>query len=305
MTNHDDQRPVPIPTQDSGEALDQIRADRACAGCGFNLFGQSVTKEEHYGLAVARCPECGTVAALQQYPAMTHWVNRFRMIIGAFYILILLAFFVGSTFAVSGFMFGSTNVASDRLSDYLVDDYTAWIAVQNGEAETIEQALAAPSTTRYWYSNMDRKYASDRFDQAVDNFGSLWSNMDREWVIIMVPAACVCFAFGTFWSITLLGCTRKRALLVPLVSCMIGATVTFGVNQIDLVNASVRDIATQLYIPVVVPIVLIIELVAIAAGIFLGRKLARFVIRIALPARARVPFSIFWARDELELPRPG
>lgn len=285
---------------ETNQTTDQIRADRACAGCGFNLFGQSVTKEEHYGLAIARCPECGTVAALQQYPVMTHWVNRFRLIIGAIYVLFLIGAFVGSTAAMTGFAFGSSHEASDNLAKYIAQSHAVWNHAQNQPATSV----TTNTIQSYRYYRLEKAYADNELDRAVSEFGSLWANMDRGWIVIMVPAIGVSFAFGVFWSIALLGSSRKQAILIPLISCLIGAVIVIVINRPDVQNSSVRDLAVQMYVPLIAPVVLLIELTAAGVGIALGRNLARFMIILALPPRSRVPFSIFWTRDGLELPKP-
>ncbi|MBO6738957.1 MAG: hypothetical protein JJ916_03770 [Phycisphaerales bacterium] len=290
---------------------DQIRADRACAGCGFNLYGQSVTKEAHYGLAIARCPECGTVAALQQYPAMTHWVNRFRLILGAIYVVMLLAVFVASTIGISAFAFAGSRVASANLGQYLIDDYNTWTAEKEAEqaAQTAPAALQVtmpqlPGLLTSWSSNLSPEYMAFRLKGALDEFGSQWGNMNREWIIIMIPASIVSGAIGVFWSTALLGASRRRALLVPLASCLIGGAFIIGANSPDNTNPWTWDYAHQLYIPMMTPVILAIEFIALAFGIYVGRMFARFVVRLALPPRARVPLGILWARDGLEMPRP-
>jgi hypothetical protein len=276
---------------------DQIRADRACVGCGFNLFGQTVTREEHYGLAIARCPECGTVAALQQYPSMTHWVNRFRMIIAAIYVFLLFAFFAGSTVGISGFAFGASSVASENLRRHLGDSHQAWNELQNTQQATT-------NGIPFYSSFLSQEYIEEELPSVIEEFGPLWGNMDPEWVIVLVPAVVVCFAIGSFWSVVLLGSTRKRAILLPLISCVIGCAFILAANRPDYNSAYIWNLAHQLYIPSMTPVVLLIELIALACGIWLGRSIARFAVRIALPARARVPFSILWTRDGLKLPRP-
>lgn len=285
---------------ETNHTTDQIRADRACAGCGFNLFGQSVTKEEHYGLAIARCPECGTVAALQQYPVMTHWVNRFRLIIGAIYVLILVGAFVASTAAISGFTFGATNIASQNLAEHIAFQYGSWSSRQSNATGQ----GTAPAAWTYRYSNLEQEFVETQLGQVMGLYGNLWDNADREWVIIMIPMLCVCFGVGVFWSVTLLGSTRKRAVLLPLASCLIAAALIVAINKPDPLNASVNQYATQLYVPIIVPIVLSLALSTMMFGVWIGRIFARFMIVLALPPRSRVPFSIFWTRDGLELPRP-
>ena len=101
------------------QTVGEIRADRACVGCGFNLFGQSIVKEEHYGLGICRCPECGTVAALQSYPVMSHWVNRFRVLIAAIWIVLLLAFFAGNIGVISGLTAAACDESAKSMADII------------------------------------------------------------------------------------------------------------------------------------------------------------------------------------------
>ena len=42
-----------------------VTGDRFCTGCNYNLIGQRVVREEHYSLFIVRCPECATVASVQ------------------------------------------------------------------------------------------------------------------------------------------------------------------------------------------------------------------------------------------------
>lgn len=46
------------------------------------------------------------------------------------------------------------------------------------------------------------------------------------------------------------------------------------------------------------------QLIFALLGVYLGRKIARFVICMSLPPRYRTSLSIFWSRDGLELPKP-
>lgn len=293
------------PTADRPNApSDQIRADRACAGCGFNLYGQSVTREEHYGLAIARCPECGTVAALQQYPAMTHWVNRSRMVLSAIYLLILLAFFAGGTIAMSAFAYASAEIASNPLATHLQNDYNLWSnAQQNGSSTTGTPVPTTGITWAYQNTTLQPEYIDQELDRAINDFGGLLRNMDKSWFALIVPAGFVAFAIGIFWSVALLGSSRKQAMLLPVASAGIGAAFLAGVNQPDYNNPWIWTLAGQLYIPWFSPMVLALLLIPTALGVFFGRKLARLVIRLALPPRARVSFGLLWTRDGLEMPK--
>jgi len=123
------------------ESFDEIRADRACIGCGFNLYGQTVTKEPHYGIVITRCPECGTVAALQTYPVMTHWANRFRSLTAALWVVILLGFFMGNMTSMMGMTQGASNIAGNKMSDIIGEANAIWVQ----EQEALQQAAKLAS----------------------------------------------------------------------------------------------------------------------------------------------------------------
>ena len=72
--------PRPTPAE---PRLGVLSADRPCARCGFNLHGATIIREPHYQLVSARCPECGQLAALQEYPSLSAWTGRARLLFAA------------------------------------------------------------------------------------------------------------------------------------------------------------------------------------------------------------------------------
>ena len=334
------------PTQP--EQFDEIRADRACIGCGFNLYAQPVTKEEHYGLAICRCPECGTVASLQQYPVMSHWVNRFRLLLAAVWIFLLLGIYVGNTAAITGMTQGSCYIAAESLGHILGSEHQAWedaktaallaeqaqqsesaseqrepttptntgtntpgtttITTANGVTTTIVNGTVVTTTgttgtSSGWWTQITPEWKEAHMDDTITLHGGLWKNVDREFLIMLLPTGIVATVFGIFWSVALLGATRKKVLLLPLISCVIGFGIVFAINAADNTYENGSGIAAGLYTPIVAPMMLVYQFLVMALAIWIGRKLARLIVTMALPARGRVPLSILWTRDGLELPR--
>jgi len=295
--------------RDAGD-LDQIRADRACIGCGFNLYGQTVSKEEHYGLAIARCPECGTVAALQQYPLMSHWVNRFRAILAALWIVLLLGTFGLSTMAISGFAISISEVASNPLGDYIGLSFTQWQedqaagATPAGTAGNVTPVITRQMTGSYQWVTVSPEWYDIHLDSCVASFGNLWANMDRGAYIFLVPAGVVSLLLGVYWSIALLGASRLRALCVLVLAALIGGVfvISFNTGVGNFPWAS--NIAEEYYAVRIVPFVMIYQLLWMGVGLFFGRMVARFVVCLALPARSRVPLGVLWTRDGLSPPSP-
>jgi len=307
---------------------DEIRADRACIGCGFNLFGQTVTKEPHYGMAITRCPECGTVAALQTYPAMSHWVNRFRSIIAAVWIVLLLGAFAGNTMILTGLSLSATELASENLAEIIGASHEEWDKAREAQpVATITQPNAAPTqvvisgstfttsngttvvipgsgSNSFRWVTISEEWKRDHLDSTIEQAGGVWANADGEFLIMLIPGIIVGVLCGIFWSVTLLGGSKKRAMLVPLVACLIAVAMVIGINNADSSFQWAREISRGYYAPIIAPIMISIQLVALCLGVLLGRKIARFVVVMALPARNRVPLSLLWTCEGHSLPKP-
>lgn len=319
--------------------FDEIRADRACVGCGFNLYAQPVTKEEHYGLAICRCPECGTVAALQSYPAMTHWVNRFRMLIAAAWVAMLLAVFVVNIMTYMGMATGASNLASERMGDIIGAAHNEWTVEQaqnkalsstttpttpapavpgvpagttivtNNGITTINGVMVGTTTPavatpgQYRWTWLTAGWAKEHLDQVVKDSGGLVAHLDRKSLLMLIPGTIVAALFGIFWSVALLGGSRRRGTIVPLIVCLVALLVHLGVSRPNYNFTSVGSIAQDLYAPVVGPVYMAYLFLMSVVGIWIGRKIARLVIVLAVPARGRVPFSLLWTCEGHTLPK--
>ena len=307
---------------------DEIRADRACIGCGFNLFGQTVTKEPHYGMAICRCPECGTVAALQTYPAMSHWVNRFRSIIAAVWIVLLLGAFAGNTMILTGISISATELASENLAEIIGASHDQWTK----DKEVQAAALTAPAATgtpvvingtttitttggttvvfpgsgsnSFRWVTISEEWRKDHLGSTIDQAGGIWANADTEFLIMLIPGIIVGVLCGIFWSVTLLGGTKRRAMLVPLVACLVAVAMVIGINSTGSTFQWAREISRGYYAPIIAPIMISVQLAALCFGVLFGRKIARFVVIMALPPRNRVPLSLLWICEGHSLPKP-
>jgi len=343
MTEHEQSKP-------GAYTPDEIRADRACIGCGFNLFGQTVTKEEHYGLAITRCPECGTVAALQTYPVMGHWVNRFRALIAAVWVLVLLGAFMGNTMAWVGMTQGASSLASQDMSDIIGSANAAWVrerdaAIATAKESTNTTAAATPSASQiasptgglpagttiitaggvttvngvvvstpapattittpgqYRWTWLDPVWMENHLDATVRSSGGLWKNINTEYLVMMIPGAIVAVLSGIFWSVALLGGTRRKAAMVPMVVGVLAVLIHFGIHFPDSGTTYASHVAEDLYAMVIGPAYIGSLFVLSWIGIWIGRSVARWVVVMALPAQNRVPLSLLWTRDGKALPR--
>lgn len=293
----ENERPI-----EDGMMSEHIRADRACIGCGFNLYGQSVFKEEHYGLAIARCPECGEVAALQTYPTMSHWVNRFRTLLAGVWVVALLFAFILQSMLIGTYADSVGQSASDQLARKIGEAYYNW-AEDNGQTTSIAAWGGTPESYYQWVQ-IPSDWADEHLDGVIAEFGGLWSNFDRSSVIYVIPASIAAFMMGVFWSVVLLGADRKRVAIVPLVACVLVMAMMLIEFSSSFMPPQASEVAKALYINVLAPIAIIVQLPALFLGVFFGRKIARWIIILTLPPRSRVSLSMLWTRDGLELPRP-
>ncbi len=367
---HGDERPS---KNDAQDGLNQIRADRACIGCGFNLFGQSVVKEEHYDLAIVRCPECGVVGALQSYPTMSHWVNRFRALLTALWILVLIGAFSIYTMIVMGFSAGALEIASDDFGSLIGSYHAQWVEEQaslaqeaqqawveqpmnvqadeetgiTGEADKDETGVAVgeidesalqvgtvTSTTNgvtttvttnadgtttttvngvmntnwvgggYQWSMITPIWRDRHLEQAIDDAGGIWANLDRGFLVIFIPGFVVSLMAGLFWSVTMLGARRRTVVWVPVIAGLIAGAMSMTINSTSGTNVWASELAKAETAPIVIPMIIGFQILIAALGVFIGRKVARTVVLMTLPPQGRVSLSMLWTRDGLEMPRP-
>lgn len=132
------------------EARSVLVGDRLCASCGFNLVGQSIVREPHYGMIMVRCPECGSAAALQEYPLLGRWASRWTRVLIVAWFFVLFAV----TMATAGSLFGISIAASEMsywpFSEFVLKRYNEWYLVQPvvpaPAGVSVASSIASPSS---------------------------------------------------------------------------------------------------------------------------------------------------------------
>lgn len=292
-------------TPDQGTPASTILADRACIGCGFNLYGQTVTKESHYGLAVARCPECGTVAALQSYPVMTHWVNRFRALLSALFLILLVAVFAANTASHTGMTRTTIESASENLSRAIAEAYGGATQTQSTPQTitTSSGSVVINRTVSRWVT-LDQAWIDNKLDDAVEEAGGVAALTNPDHAVLYIPITLMSFVFGAFWSLALLNQPRWRAAAWSAAVVLFAGAIFYTVT-LNLTPETPRDFAADLLTNTIAPRVIGTQLVVTIQGVVLARAIARRVIVFAIPPRARVPFSVLWTSEDKPLPKPG
>ena len=273
-----------VTSRDQGEApkderLGVITGVRICAKCGFNLMGQTILREPIYSLIVARCPECGQVAPLQEYPSNARLARHWTMFLSALLILLILGFGMGVSLSMMGFMFVVLDEGTDlltftiRAGDWSVPTDTAsiesWRRLSENTLAAAWPDIAAPLTGGAVFAIIGGLFVSITM-------------LRLRWLLLAVGA----------WTL----------LAAPIIGWAIQwAYVTMHVN--GQLTISARDMAHYLLGPRLALLTILIYAVCTAGAALLGRPIVRRLVLLLLPAPMRAGLAPLWLTDGKELPK--
>ena len=287
-----------------------IQGDRLCVSCAYNLRGQPVVQEPHYGLFLVRCPECGTPAAVQEYPLLGRWPGRIRVFVALSYLLVCI-FAVSITAAPLGGMAAAlADVSSDTLAGEIAARWTEHAASEEAAGRdpfrgtnfgVQRDAEGRPMPSR-WTQVRVAWWASER--------GSIVARAGVSTVLrVTAPAlplvALAAFAIGCVWAVLLLWASRRvlfaaalvplaLAVLVMLIDGSLDAPTRGWMNANDL---AWRELTVDAFI-----VVLVLWFTAGGLGLITGRPLARLGVRALLPPTMRGALAELWFTDNKPLP---
>jgi hypothetical protein len=288
-----------------------LAGDRPCTGCGYNLVGQPVVRESRYQMLIARCPECGQVASLQEYPLLGRWVGRWTMLLAAGWFLAVLLLAA----ATGGLLYGlSTAVAQSASEPFAVwltqrqfDDLKALEAAGALPQDAQWVVTQSPGATPYsalvpsWSSKQDFRallVEAGGWRRGVD-FGAL-----KGWIGVAVAM----FVAGCVWALAF-GHRRGRGLLltgvIPIALAVFFALLTWISNATTATNlqwAGAIWVADQLVGDPFIWMTIAFGTVPFAAGLLLGRPITRGLATILLPPRFRSALALLWTTDGLSPP---
>lgn len=318
--------PHPLPSNPSAppsipgsDRLGTLIGDRICITCGYNLVNQPLVREPHYQMIIARCPECGTVASLQEYPLLGRWANRWSWLFAALWVLFLLAFFAATAGSIYGISYGAGYVASERLGDFIAAEYRAHLEEQrkglaldsagniapaslaqaakiDNEIDYLENGYGQPDST--WSYDLEATLAANGGYQKVINWRALaiW-----QWL------AFAAFIYGVIWSVLLPHLRGRSCLLIPLVYLAILGLICAALwIQSEPARMGSLIWFAELGAPLIRPLFtaasVLFALCILSLGLILGRRIARLLVRIFLHPRWRGPFAFLWHADHLSPP---
>lgn len=254
-----EQKPVIPPLQRQM----QLETDFFCHQCGYNLHGQIVSRDERLDLLICRCPECGRFhPAGLGVSATRPWLAR----AGIGLIVIWVMFAIG-VFLLSGFFMGLFTWV--HLETFTTRDY------DNASRYIINNMYAGP-IPRILRHERDDYYSQSR---------------NVAWKVMGSLSIANALLLGGFCAVAMWH-VRKNRLYLVLGWPILTALITYGLwwaneNLVRIAGWSMSRIA----------IYAIVNIVAMAIGLQIGRPVARFVLRVVVPPKLRQHTHFLWTCD--------
>jgi len=294
--------PTTAPTQ----RVALLTGDRLCAACGFNLHGQSIVREPHYGMLIVRCPECSSVAALQEYPTLGRWAGRWAGVLAGLWLLVLLGAWAASAGIISASSYAVSESFTRPAALRIAGAFVEWASSEDVQAQLTARNSWATNQTVNSYTWIDDDWLqSQDLRSLTAGPGGLADRYDflaaKGWVGIGIAA----FVIGCFWSVALLHAGwRGRAAAALAIVALAGLfdwMAFSGSRSWGAVLAS--DVAHQEFGGLAMGATLAFSLLPLMVGMTLGRRLARLTVRVLLPPRLRGPLAFLWYCDALPAPK--
>jgi hypothetical protein len=285
--------------------ISTVVGDRLCIRCGFNLHGQPIVREPVYQLLIAQCPECGTPAALQEYPALGRWAGRWAALLAVAWLLIL----VGAIFVTGGTVAGMTHAAGESaartLAVSLGERHQAWLASPAGERRREQRSGwgygAYSMLSQEWIETGEHRVVLHEAGgplRALD-----WRGTAEIWLWMVF----LCGMLGLCWSVFLLARPRWQVAIFMLLPAAFALLLVFYFRSDYDYGWGWRyahQFGASLLWPWPLFFSFIIAGAALGTGIGTGRHITRFLARVLLPPRMASSLDFLWIIDGRDPPRP-
>jgi hypothetical protein len=288
----------------------QLSGDRLCAKCAFNLNGQTIVRERHYGLLMVRCPECGTGAALQEYPLLGRWAARLGYVAAAAWLGAMMLLVVLSALAV----WGEANLVMEKTTRPYSDKIQALWAAHYSEEQRKATAAGTAAAGAYWTPNVAdeqewwKKFDFERVFVELGGWRGAISWMGL-WELFLGGLLMVCL--GSLMAVCAPHARTGRRLLIGCAVIGLGGLFVIA----DWLQTDSRMVMFGYYYTgyeAQRALALYLLPPAVAAcgamyivGLWVGRAFARTAVAILLPPRLRGSLAFLWYVDGKPMPRVG
>jgi len=279
------------------QRVSSLVGDRMCIRCAYNLVGQPVLREPHYNMLIVRCPECATVASVQEYPLLGRWANRWAAVAVGLWFLLMMGLWIGTGAMIFGFSVGIGEWAAEGMSDALYNGHQQW-SVQAAAATQPGSRIQASTLTfeNWWNSSDSRAFIAEQ--------GGWLALINWEALLLWIPLGILSFALGCVWAMMLLGQRIAGRLLWGgfIVAVATAFSIIPLVDWIARDASSGRAIAYMTLSPIFLGMSVAFGTLCLGIGLVVGRNLIRWLLCLLLPPRLRSPLAMFWLADGLEPP---
>ena len=294
------------------EKVSEIIGERVCASCGFNLFAQPILREHHYNMLIVRCPECGTVAAIQEYPILGKWANRWSKLLAAFWLIVIFGGLILSAVLISALV---NNVANESVQPFasaigkLFEPYRLQHPELYGKDSQYERWFDGDvnyvTDRDYIYSYVDRSWWEDIAKQSQAN---PLQNVTYDWVAVFQPRIFYLslILIGIAWSVVMIGASRKMLLAALLIIGLLAWAAIMAAIDLDMSAnyywwsgniTMAQNIALEFKGPTIRPLLITVMLFPLAIGMLFGRPIVRFLVITLYPPRMRGWLAFLWIED--------
>jgi len=294
------------------QRVSEVIGERICADCGFNLFGQPILREHHYNMLIIRCPECGTVAALQEYPLLGKWANRWSKLLAAFWLIIIFGGLILSGSLISAM---ANNVANESVYPFataigkLFQPYRLQHPEIYGKdtqyGNWYNTGVEYKTDTDFIYSYIDRSWWEDTGQSQLQDSSS--RKIHYDWSVVFQPQYIYLslFLIGIIWSVIMIGATRKSLIVALLVIGLLAWVVIIATN--DWSTSALmywrgnityaQTLASELKGPPIRLLLIAWLLIPLAIGMLFGRPIVRWLVIALYPPRMRGWLAFLWIAE--------
>jgi hypothetical protein len=269
-------------------------------------------------MVMVRCPECGTVGPIAEYPIASAAARRFGYLISVVWLVaVLLICLVVGIWAAGAAQLGK-NAALDPVALAIAEKF-----IEYAKADAAKQAqagVAAANTWSTWAASqapssmvwIDGTWWGTQANQAWLNEARskhrpfalvLMPMWIRAWVLLLPAGMILACLFPHL---------RRPALCLVAIGVVIvgagflwllgtgantwGGMGSWGRLALDLASTVVGFSATAIQLAMLLP--------SLVVGVCIGRPVARWLIVWLLPPRLRLAYSFLWIADGKPLPKP-
>lgn len=300
MSDPADEQPAMQPFEQARQ-VGTVELDRYCAACGYNLRQQAIRRDAATKLLLCKCPECGAFEPANTLTTATRsWFRFIVVLVWLLWIVIWLKLIFWSAFGVTGLAVVSGDL---RQSWVDFDNVNVNQLVENEALQRYLDELAQQQAQQSQQGNSPVAAQSYYYGNDVRDLGPMHDDVPFFLTLFLVAAAAIGAVMTTITVVAMPHWRRWGYVCFAISWPMIGVVIFHVLIWPELyswrmVTIELRDWHMKSALG--------IEAIAIAGGlaaVWLGRPIARGIIRLIVPPKRRGVFAYLWLADSKTPPK--